>query len=171
MPRKPHLRDKDNVRGAGLFSNYCGPGGAGRTVHGSDEACKKHDEAYGEYARLGGNPYLHHNKADEELVDDLKNRAAAGDVSARERVINLGAQAYFKGKKHVLPSMDPNIENKRIKTPHQGHLRYAIPHSTSLSILQWCTKTRTAFFRQAVRLPTVLTMVTWMLWMTIQMSQ
>lgn len=96
----PRLRDKDNKRGAGLLSNYGGPGGAGRTLHPSDQMFKEHDQAYGNIQ--DENPYLTYNDADATLTANLRKRRRES-VGIREKIINVGADAYFSAKKRFAP--------------------------------------------------------------------
>ena len=114
MPRKPkkHLRRWDNERGAGLFSNYGGPGGAGRTLHPTDELFKKHDEDYGELSQH--HPYIRNNDADRVLVEGLRNRRKQGGLTPREAIINYAADAYFTTKR-ALPLR--NIPRRRTRQP------------------------------------------------------
>lgn len=124
IPKHDHIRKWDNPRGSGILSNYGGPGGAGRTLHKTDEAFKKHDEAYG----TDISKYLSHSDADLDLRADLNDRLFKG--GPREIASNLGAQAWFQTKKYLpLPHAgtkrkDHNGIEPQAKKPkrHQGHM-------------------------------------------------
>ena len=67
----------------GFFSNYCGPGGSGSTQHRTDEACKEHDEDYGEMAP--DHPYVKYNDADNALVQQLAEHPCNLKKTTRQR--------------------------------------------------------------------------------------
>lgn len=108
MPYKPkrRIRHQNDPRGAGLLSNYGGPGGVGRVLHPSDALFKKHDEDYGRYQLEKHRPYVEHNQADSNLIEGLRRRRQEGGLSLRESTINYAADAFFTAK-NALPL--PNI--------------------------------------------------------------
>lgn len=110
----------------GVFSNYCGLGGDGRTQHLVDEACKKHDAAYGILIAQGIDPYFKWNDADSEFVADLQ-KIHPGSI--QELITWLGAMGYARAKEALLKGDGPEIEHNH-KRSHSG-----LPASASQSNL------------------------------------
>jgi hypothetical protein len=89
-----------------LFSEYGGPDlpfwksdPYKPPEHETDVVFKEHDEAYGEYSRLGFIPWIWYNKADNILLEKLSK---IKPKSERERYIHNLAQDYFKTKKNTV---------------------------------------------------------------------
>lgn len=82
-----------------MFSNYCGPGGKGKTQHQTDIECKKHDIAYEVALQLGGDPYWRYIKGDTEFLKKLISTPAK---SFKEHAIKE-LSSVFAAVKHLLP--------------------------------------------------------------------
>lgn len=82
-----------------MFSNYCGPGGKGKTQHQTDIECKKHDIAYEVALQLGGDPYWKYIKGD---TDFLKKLISTPAKSFKEHDVKE-LSSIFAAVKHLLP--------------------------------------------------------------------
>lgn len=78
----------------GLFTNYCGLGGAGQVRSYVDALCKRHDQQYQEYIARGINPYKYFNEADRELVQNLYKVP----LDNRDRIVAYAANFFFSLK-------------------------------------------------------------------------
>lgn len=97
----------------GWLSNYCGPGGSGIPQHATDQLCADHDYQYGVLEAEGRNPYYYFNDADRQFIISLKKRRTDADwdqASAKEKAVNLGAEAYFRSKYLVAPHDRGSVE-------------------------------------------------------------
>lgn len=79
-----------------IFSNYCGPGGAGIPRHEVDRLCKEHDQDYDTIVQNGDNPYKSKNWADRKFERAVESLATK---SIRESAIKLASKVYFTYKK------------------------------------------------------------------------
>ena len=86
----------------GLFSNFCGFGGAGIPQHKVDELCREHDNAYQNILDHGGNPYTHWNEADATFLFKLKRIVPD---SLREGLVRTAANIVFSVKEQLAPTI------------------------------------------------------------------
>ena len=117
----PSLRHVDNEQKWGLFSSYCGLGGAGIPQHAVDQLCKIHDAEYENLMQKGINPYRQFNKADREFLRGLKRIVPK---STSESVLKKAAQFFFRIKEQLSTKKDeefetPPIKKGRVRSPER----------------------------------------------------